>query len=88
MVHRLFDGDRVLAASESVVTEKDGRPNRQQLFVENPGLWSPETPKLYELITELYIVTEDEAGNRKKQKVETLTHRIGFKEAVFDPDQA
>ena len=87
LVHRLFDGDRVLAASESVVTEKDGRPNRQQLFVENPGLWSPETPKLYELITELYIVTEDEAGNRKKQKVETLTHRIGFKEAVFDPDQ-
>ena len=55
--------------------------------MENPGLWSPETPKLYELITELYIVTEDEAGNRKKQKVETLTHRIGFKEAVFDPDQ-
>ncbi len=87
LVHRLLDGGQVLAASESVVTEKDDRPNRQQLFVEDPGLWSPENPRLYELITELYIVTEDEAGNRKKQKVETLTHRIGFKEAVFDPDK-
>ena len=87
LVHRLLDGGQVLAASESVVTEKDDRPNRQQLVVEDPGLWSPENPRLYVLITELYIVTEDEAGNRKKQKVETLTHRIGFKEAVFDPDK-
>ena len=38
LVHRLLDGGQVLAASESVVTEKDDRPNRQQLFVEDPGL--------------------------------------------------
>ncbi|HHU82412.1 MAG TPA: DUF4982 domain-containing protein, partial [Firmicutes bacterium] len=88
LVHRLLDGDREIAVTGSVVTGKDtGRSNRQRLFVEDPGLWSPENPRLYELVTELYIVTRDEAGNRRRQKVETLSHRIGFKEAVFHPDQ-
>lgn len=88
LTHRLMDGDRVLAFAKSIVTEKDtGRTNRQRLLVTDPCLWSPENPKLYQLITELYIITEDEKGIRRRQEVETLSHRIGFKEAVFDPNE-
>ena len=47
LVHRLLDGGREIAVTASVVTGEDtGRPNRQRLFVEDPGLWSAETPGL------------------------------------------
>lgn len=88
LTHTIMDGNQVIATVKSVVTETDASgPNRQRLPVEDPLLWSPEDPKLYQLVTQLHIVTEDKEGKRIAKEVETLTHRIGFKEIVFDPNQ-
>ena len=45
LVHRLFDGDRVLAASESVVTEKDGRAKPAATLRGKPRPVEPGDPQ-------------------------------------------
>ena len=55
--------------------------NQQNLFVENPFLWSPESPDLYELKTELFLLDEENT------LIESQNQRIGFKKVVFDHDK-
>jgi beta-galactosidase len=69
VIHRIYDGGREIAASGNGVLKADFEP------------WSPESPKLYDLVTEVY----DSAGvicDRAEEKigVRTLEYgRDGFK---------
>ncbi len=69
--NRIIDGDGAEVAT--------GRGSANQtLIVADPDLWSPDTPTLYTLITELW------AGGRMTDRVET---RFGFRETRFDPNE-
>jgi beta-galactosidase len=48
----LYNGQKIAATSEKVATGGNpGSLNRQRLFVENPNLWSPDAPNLYQIVT-------------------------------------
>ncbi|MGO4532756.1 glycoside hydrolase family 2 TIM barrel-domain containing protein [Paenibacillus sp. 2TAF8] len=54
--------------------------NSQRLNVLHPHLWSPETPHLYDLVTELRLISDD----RHEQVIESVQQRIGFKQVRLD----
>lgn len=69
--HRIVDRDGVEFA-----TGRGGA--HQTLIVTDEKMWSPDTPTLYTLITDLW------AGGGMTDRVET---RIGFRETRFDPNE-
>ena len=56
--------------------------NQQALAVENPLLWSPDEPDLYQLTTELLIEKEDTGFT-----LITVSQNIGFRNLIFDPER-
>ncbi len=75
----LYDGRRLVSrASTSVTISSTGQtPVAVKLAAPSVDLWSPTSPKLYEVRTTLSL---------NRQPVHDFTRRIGFREAVFDVD--
>ncbi|WP_272040128.1 glycoside hydrolase family 2 TIM barrel-domain containing protein [Paenibacillus sp. JJ-100] len=57
--------------------------NSQQLLIQSPDLWSPDTPNLYDLVTELRLISEDQA----EEVIESVQQRIGFKHVRMDASE-
>ena len=55
LVTDILDGaGRVVATKDNTQTIAHGQPFTQHFIVENPRLWSPETPALYKAVTKVY----------------------------------
>ncbi len=53
---RIFDAEgKEVASRTTTECTPEGQPDEQNFLVENPKLWSPESPSLYEARTILYI---------------------------------
>lgn len=88
LTHTLMAPGWVVASSTRVITpEEASAPDRQQLWVENPLLWSPAQPHLYRLVTQLKVINEDQAGRGRAKEVESIAQNIGFRELILHPDQ-
>ncbi|MEK3773783.1 glycoside hydrolase family 2 TIM barrel-domain containing protein [Paenibacillus sp. FSL K6-4396] len=79
---------QVVASSQAHVTVSVGEnavvsADSQQIIVENPNLWSPDAPHLYELVTELKLISEDQS----EKIIEAVSQRIGFKDVKLDPSE-
>lgn len=56
VVTTLYDDEGVpVAKKENRQRINHGRPFEQNFLVDNPKLWSPETPALYEAVSEIYV---------------------------------
>lgn len=76
----LLDGGRTLAsARKTLKLEKPGRTDVELTLsnLGNVGLWSPETPRLYHVVTTLSVQGKPAHQHRA---------RIGFREARFEVD--
>lgn len=84
--HTIRYGDDEITSSSQIVypdcsteTSDEVTMNRQDIYVEEPYLWSPDTPFIYELTT----VIEELSG----KPIEVLTHNLGFRSICLHPDQ-
>ncbi len=81
LIHTIYDQNQVLVASSHQVKVSDGEAvDLQILTVNNPRLWSPDEPNLYQLVSELRVLSTD-------QVVESVTQNIGFRDIRLDPNQ-
>ena len=71
----------IVASSEKPLYLRPGKQNYAQLNlnINEPQLWSPEDPNLYNL--NVIIVKEDES------MAETWKEKVGFRNFKFDPDE-
>jgi len=77
---QLFDGDKLVTETKSEpqkVAAKTDVDLENQLTVTTPKLWSPQSPSLYNLVTQVFD---------GKNLVETKTTRIGIREFTFTAD--
>lgn len=77
IVQRLMRGEKVIVDQGSPLLHIKGNSEQQhsvQLTLQNPQLWSPQTPNLYQLVTRVYD------GN---SLVEEQTTRIGIRKFEF-----
>lgn len=75
---RIYDPKgKVVSVKRTTKCDADGIPDEQNMLVNNPQLWSPETPLLYRATTLLY---------KKVQQVDSCTTRFGIRsiEVVAD----
>lgn len=89
--HTIMDQGQIIAEIADHITAGAGPTmlNQQKLTVEQPKLWSPEEPHLYQLITRIYPAV---AGGEKPQShapeaFETVSHAIGFRTIRLDPNE-
>ncbi|WP_240636655.1 glycoside hydrolase family 2 TIM barrel-domain containing protein [Paenibacillus silvae] len=75
-----------VVADVNADTQANRFTNNQQLIVHHPNLWSPDTPHLYDLVTELRLISEDQQ-EQQEQIVETVQQRIGFKHVRLDASE-
>ncbi|MFC0471359.1 glycoside hydrolase family 2 TIM barrel-domain containing protein [Halalkalibacter kiskunsagensis] len=87
--HSITYSDQTIAAtSEMIVPERDSNTHNQQtLFVENPLLWSTDEPNLYQLVTQLHLVSTDKDGQQTTKQIESITQNIGFRTINLDSNQ-
>ncbi|KAA8783068.1 DUF4982 domain-containing protein [Paenibacillus amylolyticus] len=95
LMHTILYNGEVIASSQAEIVESatDGRTeaheypiqftNGQQLNVLNPMLWSPDVPHLYDLVTELRLISEDQP----EEVIESVPQRIGFKQVRLDASE-
>ncbi|MRH43424.1 DUF4982 domain-containing protein [Aquibacillus halophilus] len=81
--HTIMYKDQIVATSSEMVISvpKSNIQNRQQLFVENPLLWSTDDPNLYKVITRLKL---DDGTN---YQIESISQNLGFRKMILDPNQ-
>ncbi|HSD08524.1 beta-galactosidase GalB [Flavobacterium sp.] len=77
LVTTVFDADGKKVSSDKATT-KFGTQFDQNIKVENPKLWSPETPYLYKAVTQLFI------GEQLKDEVTT---RFGIRDIKYEPNK-
>jgi beta-galactosidase len=87
--HAIMYKDKIIASTlEKIAAASDSSAcNLQILFLENPLLWSPDKPNLYQLITELHLVTTDKDANQSAKKIESIAQNIGFRNIILDPNE-
>jgi beta-galactosidase len=84
----VYKGKVVASASEKVLAAGDlNVRNLQIIAIENPLLWSPDEPNLYQAITELQLIRGDSNSTEDSLKIEVITQNIGFKKVILDPEQ-
>lgn len=62
--HTITRNGEALAEVSQIINKSSDETNnedKQKLFVENPLLWCPENPNLYELKTELYLLNKNKS---------------------------
>ncbi len=69
---------QVVAQKENTQKINHGQPFEQNLIVNNPVLWSPETPYLYRAISKIYL---------KEQIVDEYTTSFGIRDIKFVADK-
>jgi beta-galactosidase len=77
LVTTIFDADGKKINSDKAFT-KFGEEFDQNIKVENPKLWSPETPYLYKAVSQWFI------GNELKDE---LTTRFGIREIKYEANK-
>lgn len=86
LTHTLTYHEKTIATTSETTRSGDehsSQLNQQTLSVENPRLWSPDDPNLYQLTTELQVI--DQEGKRKL--VESISQNIGFRDILLDSQQ-
>lgn len=82
--HTILLGDRVItsvtAAERAAASREAAILNRQQLFVQNPELWSTDIPNLYQLVTRLELVSSN-------RNMEVISQNLGFRTLVMDANE-
>lgn len=91
----IFDRNgREAASSIDTRRKTEGMPFEQQLIVDDPDLWSPETPSLYTVMTEVYTggaVETDWTGRHKitvsegSELQDTVITRFGIRSIEIRP---
>lgn len=81
ITHTILYKDQIIVrAADKVIAELNtSSHHRISLSVQNPLLWSTDSPQLYKLVTELQVG----AG----EVIESNMQRIGFREIGLDPQQ-
>lgn len=75
---RLLDGERILAEEERTLKTADRQTVKQRFEVEGIHPWSPETPVLYQMVSEILV-------DGKVQ--DSFFTEFGIRTATFDSDQ-
>ena len=69
---------KVVARKDNVQRSNHGRPLEQNLIVEAPQLWSPESPSLYKAVSRVYV---------DNQLADTYTTRFGIRSIEYVADK-
>jgi beta-galactosidase len=78
----LYKGQKIAASSEKVTAGRNTISlNQQRLFVENPYLWSPDDPNLYQIVTTMSLV------NQAGKVIDSITQNHGFRTIILIPNQ-
>ena len=73
------DGKKVATSRATTsIASSDQKEVKQKTYVDSPVLWSPETPRLYRLVTTV------RSGGKVTDRVET---EFGIRTFAFDPDK-
>jgi beta-galactosidase len=68
----------IVARKENTQRINHDRPLEQNLIVEKPHLWSPETPYLYSAVSKIYV---------KDQQVDEYTTRLGIRDIRWEAEK-
>ena len=79
IVTEILDADnKVVATKDNTLKINHGKPFEQNFIVNNPNLWSPETPYLYKAVSSVYV---------KDKKVDQYTTRFGIRDIKLIADK-
>lgn len=75
----ILDADnKVVATKDNTLKINHGKPFEQNFIVNNPNLWSPETPYLYKAVSTVYV---------KDKKVDQYTTRFAIRDIKLIADK-
>lgn len=79
IVTEILDADsKVVVTKDNTLKINHGKPFEQNFIVNNPNLWSPETPYLYKSVSAVYV---------KDKKVDQYTTRFGIRDIKLIADK-
>lgn len=79
IVTEILDANsKVVATKDNTLKINHGKPFEQNFIVNNPNLWSPETPYLYKAVSTVYV---------KDKKVDQYTTRFGIRDIKLIADK-
>lgn len=79
IVTEILDADnKVVATKDNTLKINHGKPFEQNFIVNNPNLWSPETPYLYKSVSTVYV---------KDKKVDQYITRFGIRDIKLIADK-
>src|SRR5690606_35588527 len=87
LTHTLrYQGEIIAATAENIPAAPGVTAcSQQSLVVEHPQLWNTDEPNLYQLVTELHPAGAQ--SDAEAAVIETVTHNVGFRTVVLDPQQ-
>jgi beta-galactosidase len=78
----LYKGEEVAASETNVEAAGSVVCSQQSMVIDDPLLWSPENPNLYQLVSKLYI----DNPSQNNELIETVSQNIGFRNIEFNPE--